>query len=225
LIVFDFDGTLADTFAGIERCVNLALHCFGLPEVDRQVLRPAIGLSLDMVFRAVIDAEVPDGRIAELVDAYRQRYPTEAPGLTTLFPGVLALLAALTRQGPAPAIATSKAISNIVPILRALVIDGYFGVVCGDDLVRHGKPHPDMLYYIAERTKIPTERMLVVGDTRFDIEMGTAAGAATCAVTWGNHSREQLATAHPTYLVDTMPELAEVVGATPHKETVQCPPP
>lgn len=213
-MVFDFDGTLADTFAGIEHCVNVALCHFGMPVVTPQTLRPTIGLSLEVVFRSVIEAEVPERRIAELVAMYRQRYPREAPGLTTLFPGVLALLETLTRQGLALAVATSKASSNILPILDALGLLGYFEVVCSDDLVRNGKPHPDMLYYIAERMNVSPEWMLVVGDTRFDIEMGGQAGAATCAVTWGNHSREQLTAVSPTYIVDTIRELEDVIHRT-----------
>lgn len=214
LVVFDFDGTLADTFAGIERCINLALCHFGFPLVTPQTLRPTIGLSLEVVFRSVIDTEVPQRRIADLIDVYRQRYPREAPPLTTLFPGVLTLLQTLTRQGRSLAVATSKASSNILPILDALGLLGYFEVICSDDLVQKGKPHPDMLYYIAERMNVPPEWMLVVGDTRFDIEMGDQAGATTCAVTWGNHSRDQLAAVSPTYLVDTVGELEDVIHRT-----------
>jgi HAD superfamily hydrolase (TIGR01509 family) len=210
-IVFDFDGTLADTFAGIERCVNLTLQHFGLPGVDRQVLRPTIGLSLEVVFRTVIDAALPNSTITDMVVAYRRRYPQEAPALTTLFPGIPALLEAATAQGRTLAIATSKASSNILPMLRALAIDGLFEVVCSDDLVERRKPYPDMVHFIAERTGVAPRRMLVVGDTRYDIEMGAAAGAGTCAVSWGNHSREELLAVGPTYLVDTVPGLADVL--------------
>lgn len=210
--MFDFDGTLADTFTGIERCVNIALSHFDLPVVDQRRLRPTIGLRLDELFRTIIDTPPSERLIADLVGVYREWYPVTAPGLTTLFPGVLSLLETLTQQGMALAMATSKARSNILPILAPLGIGGYFEVVCSDDLVRNGKPHPEMLNYISARLDVPTERMLVVGDTLFDIEMGNAAGAATCAVTWGNHSRARLTTASPTYVVDTMPELEAAIG-------------
>jgi phosphoglycolate phosphatase len=78
--------------------------------------------------------------------------------------------------------------------------------------VTRGKPDPEMVHAILSLAGRAADDAIVVGDTTFDVEMATAAGVASCAVTYGNHAAERLASARPTYFVDAPARIAEVFG-------------
>jgi len=84
--------------------------------------------------------------------------------------------------------------------------------VLGDEDARRKKPEPELVLKLAESAGVSPARVLVVGDTTYDIEMGHAAGAQTCAVTYGSHDRERLARVRPTYQLDSLAGLGALLG-------------
>ena len=208
-MIWDFDGTLADTFVAIRIAVDRALAAHGLPPADEATLRSSIGLSLPRVFERLVGAEVAaDGRLVEgLVAAYRREFVQAGVEHAALFPGVDELLADLEEAGVPSAIATSKGRMTIELMLDRLGIARRFACVVSDDDVRNPKPDPEMVVTACAACGRRPADAVVVGDTPFDIEMGRAAGAATIGVTWGNTPRAELAAARPTHLVDEVAEL------------------
>lgn len=219
LAVFDFDGTLADTFGGIRLAVDAALAEHGLPPSDPTTLRASVGLTLGTVFRRLL-APAPHeaAMVADLVATYRRLYAEHAASKTSLYPGVHDLLDRLRNSRVTMAIATSKSGEAVRSVLQRLAIADHFASVCSDELVTAKKPHPEMLHVIGEKTGIAPRRMLMIGDTGFDIAMGNAAGAGTCAVTWGNQSREQLLALRPTYVVDQAAEICPLLIPEAHEQ-------
>jgi phosphoglycolate phosphatase len=222
LVVWDFDGTLADTFAAIRLAADEALAGQGLPSVDDAELRGVIGLSLPVVVgrlaTAAVGGEAGPGLVATLETAYRSAFAAHSRDHMSLFPGIAELLDELTGAGVPLAIATSKSQRGVRLALERLGIALHFGVVVADDDVRHGKPHPEMVLAACTSCRVRPEEAVVVGDTTFDVEMGQRAGASTIAVTWGNQARAQLAPSNPTHLVATVAELHSLLqrrdGAT-----------
>ena len=210
LVIWDFDGTVADTFASILACANAAAgrHLGG--PCDEAVVRSSIGLPLRVMFERLLPAAGPDD-VAELVLAYRRAFDQLAPGSVRAFPGIAALLESLSDRGLRHAVATSRSQSTLlVHLERMELVDRFDPLVCHDD-VAHPKPHPAMVQLACERSGLDPDRAIVVGDTTFDIEMGNRCGATTCAVTWGNHDAGELASARPDHVAHDPTALEGVV--------------
>lgn len=211
LVIWDFDGTLADTFAAIRVAVDRALALHGLPPADEATLRSSIGLSLPRIFERLVGTEADERLIDTLAAAYRREFVTAGPEHTTLFPGIAALLAEFDEAGVTSAIATSKGRAGVVLMLDRLDIAGRFATVVSDDDVQNKKPHPEMVLTACAGSGRHPADAVVVGDTAFDIAMGRAAGASSIGVTWGNTPRAALAGARPTHLVDDVEGLASLL--------------
>ena len=207
-LVFDFDGTLADTTEGILKTTEATLQRMGLPAAEASVVQQAIGLPLQGSLRA---AGVPEDRIEEAVDVYHELFYDVAPKHITIFQGVREGLELLAGKGFRMAIATSRGEPSLVSLLTEHGIRQYFEVLGTTGCVERPKPAPDLVLWVLERFGASPEEAMVIGDTTYDIEMGSAAGCSTCAVSYGNHSVERLQTASPNHIIPDLRVLAGLI--------------
>jgi phosphoglycolate phosphatase len=205
LIVFDFDGTLADSEASIMEALRLVAQDLELPGVDLPGARRSIGLSLQNTIEMGLGIAKPM-QVSEAVELYRKHYKEVAYYSTSLFPGVKETLERL-RQDHLLAVASSKSRQGLLSMMRHLGIIDRFSFIAGAQDVQQGKPAPDMVLHALDALGVSAEQCLVVGDTVYDIEMGHRAGADTCAVTYGNNSPEDLIGFNPTFLIDSFPDV------------------
>lgn len=208
-VIFDFDGTIADTSAGIIATVKETFRRLGLPAVQDEQIRPTIGLVLEQSLQRA--GGLTPEQNAEACRIYREIFPEYGAAASTLFPGVASTLGELHARGKRLAIATSRGKDSLKMIMEPYGIDKYFSemVTASDGL--KPKPAPDLVLSILSRMDQPAEDTLVVGDTIFDIEMGAGAGCRTCGVTYGNQTEMQLKTASPDYIVGSFEEIAALV--------------
>jgi phosphoglycolate phosphatase len=212
LLVLDLDGTLVDSQAILVNLVNAVLETAGYLRADGAAVAATIGLPLEEVMRRATPAGTPAPEIDELCRHYRRRADTpEFVRQFRLYPDVAPTLTALHGAGTRLMIATSKGRATTVDIVRHCAIDGLLDEIIGGDCVTQGKPHPEMVHRARHLSGIAAERTLVVGDTSFDIEMGQAARAATCAVTYGMHPEAALRRLRPDFLIDRFQTLADLV--------------
>lgn len=213
LVIFDFDGTLADTTECILAAVRRSYDIHGLGDLNEEALTDSIGLSLPKVLdagsRAIISKEV----MPELIETYRAEYHDLAEEYVQLFPGIHELVMSLRDQGHILTIATSKSRKSAEPMIDLYWGPDIFSHIIADEDVENKKPNPDMIHRLIEQTGSCTESVIMIGDTIYDIQMGKAAGVRTCGVSWGNHSREQLEGASPDYVVDSVDRLAGIITA------------
>ncbi len=206
-IIFDFDGTLADTQRGIIATAQEVLRRMGREPADERALAATIGLPLRENFTrgAGLSEEEADRAVA----IYREIFETFAIPAITVFPGVEEVLAALSARGVPMAVASSRGQHSLEGLMHHLGLDRYIPLssVFGVETAARPKPAPDILYVILGKLGVKPEEALVVGDTTFDIEMGRAAGCYTCGVSYGNQSAGQLAGASPNYLLDDLRKL------------------
>ena len=221
-LLFDFDGTLADTTRTILKAMSLTITELGLPLPSETQLKSGIGLPL----RACIQkaGNVPE----ELADRAAERYhyffkkiafgteqvetpekvsQTNSEGAAVLYDGVKETLEWLHGQGYVLGIATSRRWETLELFLRHFGILELFGVIATVEDVAHPKPAPDTVLYDLEKLGRRPEETLVVGDATYDILMGRSAGCRTCAVSYGNQGRDLLQTASPDWIIDSMREL------------------
>lgn len=209
-IVFDFDGTLADTEKGIIAAEKMMLEEFGLPVTSEAQMRSAIGLPLGKALQ--VGGNVPEELLDRACERYHELFFICAPKHIRLFDGVRETLDELRARGVRMAIATSRGTDSLNWILDILDLGKYFDTrVTASDVTGH-KPLPDSVLLILERMGWDAADTLVVGDTTYDILMGKSAGCSTLGVTYGNHSREKLIAANPTFLSDRFDEILNLIG-------------
>ena len=211
LAIFDFDGTLVRSDDCITRSLEAALSSRSLP-CDVAVARGLIGLPLDRIVRELAGEDLDASAVGDVLAAYRGHYAAFEPELVACYPDVVEMLAALHTAGIVLAIATSKTTRGVSATLERLGLAGLFAHVVGNDRVTRGKPHPEMVETLLDLSGRDAADAIVIGDTTFDVEMATAAGVASCAVTYGNHPAARLAEASPTHLVDAPGRIVEVFG-------------
>ena len=211
VILFDLDGTLTDPKEGITRCVQYALRKLGIEEPDLANLIHFIGPPLMQNFQESYGLSEEDALKA--VGFYRERFADVGMYENTVFAGVQEMLEELRRQGKELVVATSKPTVFSVRILEHFGLDGYFSHIIGSNLdgtrVEKAEVIAFALKQIGARDK---ERMIMVGDRKHDILGAAANGLASVAVTFGYGSREELCQAQPTYMVDSIEELMDIIG-------------
>jgi phosphoglycolate phosphatase len=204
LVVFDWDGTLADSTAAIVAAIQAAAADLGVPVPDQASAAHVIGLGLhDALARAV--PSLPSERVGEFAAHYRTHYLAREPDLV-LFDGAVDLLDRLRQRGAALAVATGKTRVGLDRALRTSGLLGRFDMTrCADE--SRAKPHPAMLEAIMAQLRVAPARTLMIGDTTHDLEMARSAGVPAVALTQGAHPRAALAALRPLAVLDSLPAL------------------
>ena len=197
LLVFDWDGTLFDSIAGICRCALLAhTEVFGprVPAPDARRAAQGIGLGLEATLQQLAP-EASAAEHAKMLQAYHAHWARQSDE-GQLFPGVPALLAALRGSGYRLALATGRSRSELAPLLRELGLTQAFDASCCADEAAP-KPAPAMLQQLMQLLCVRPEATLVIGDTTHDLAMAARAGCAALAVSYGAHDAAALNAAAP----------------------------
>lgn len=195
---WDLDGTLTDSVRSVVETANLVISRRGGSPLDFDVVGRMTGLPLEDIFRlAWPDLSVGDAEACR--SEYRAIYDETVIPTTRLFPGARAALRSVHAAGVLQATVTGKRAADCERILRGLDVGEDIDLYLGGDSVppeRH-KPAPDLALLAMARLGVPPHRAVVVGDTRTDMRMGRAAGAATIQVLWG-YEREAVPEADGT---------------------------
>ena len=199
-ILFDFDGTLADTAPGIVNTMQETFKTMQLPVPTEEAIRQTIGLKLEEGVKVL--GRFDDATAQKGAAIYRELFMKIELSKIQIFPEVKETLTILQQMGIRMAICTSRGLNSLNIILTANNMNDYFEEIITASANLPTKPAPDMVFELLKRMNLTANEVLVVGDTTFDIEMGHNAGCKTIAVTYGNHSSEILATSHPTYIID-----------------------
>ena len=184
-ILFDLDGTLADTAPDLGAALNRLLQEQGREPVSyAQLRRHASRGGLGLIRFAF--GESPDKETeARLVARFLKLYARGLCIKTRLFPGVENLLTQLSQRGIPWGIVTNKRSAFAEPLLQALGIGN--GSVCRvyGDTTDHKKPHPQPLLHAAELLQLAPEQCFYVGDSERDVQAAKAAGMKAAIVTYG----------------------------------------
>jgi phosphoglycolate phosphatase len=212
LIVFDCDGTLVDSQHLIVAAAEQAFVAHGLAPPPASAVHAVIGLSLETAF-AVLHPESGLAERLRLVDSYRSAWQAlRADGVhEPLYPGALATLSALERQGHLLGVATGKSRPGLLHVLDHHGLTALFVSLQTAD--RHpSKPHPSMLEEAMRETGSAPGATLMVGDTSFDMAMARAAGVGAVGVAWGYHAVGDLVAAGATTILERFEDLLDLVS-------------
>ena len=190
-VLFDLDGTLADTAADLGAAVNHLRRQRGLNELAVDEVRPYASMGARGLLRVGFGLSPEDPGYLPLRNAFLDRYDACVCVETRLFPGMAELLQELVRRRVAWGIVTNKS-SRFTPRIVAGLRLAPACVVCGDS-TPHLKPHPAPMFLAAEQLKLPPPKCVYLGDDLRDIQAGRAAGMRPVAVEWGYHSPDNAA--------------------------------
>lgn len=182
LIIFDLDGTLADTSYGILECHRFTNRVMGKPIVDEVVLDGVIGAPLLSTYQSRFGYSENEARRA--VQIYREHYAKMGMKETKLYTGMAECLAKLKEDGYLLAVATLKADGLARSMLRKLGIDIYFDLIIGmdaEDSIRK----VDMLARCMTELQVCCEQAILIGDSKQDAESAKEAGINFMGVTYG----------------------------------------
>jgi phosphoglycolate phosphatase len=205
LLVFDWDGTLADSEDRIVSAALAAIAMVGLPERSRDSIKTIIGLGMSEAYETLFEgaARELEGRF---IASYREHYLANTALPIPLFPGVTDTLRHLHGERYDLAVATGKGRRGLDRDMANNGLSEFFVTTkCADDAP--SKPHPGMLLEIMAETNVDSAETLMIGDTAFDLEMARNAGVECVGVRTGVHDADRLLEFDPLVLLDSVAEL------------------
>lgn len=213
LVVFDCDGTLVDSQHSICTAMTRAFEGARLTPPDRLAILSVVGLSLPHAIARLLPEAEADFH-DHLSDRYKQAFHqlrAEKAVSEPLYPGIADLIRDLDAQGWLLGVATGKSDRGLGLCLAHHGIAGHFVTLQTAD--RHpSKPHPSMLLTAMAEAGAAPETTVMIGDTRFDIDMGLAAGVRSIGVGWGYHPPHELAEAGAHVVAMDSAELRRHIG-------------
>ena len=211
MLIFDFDGTLADTRRNIVMTLQQVMRQLGHPVADDDACAATIGIPLRDAFLRLIP-HLSDEEADHCTSSYRQLFETNRKQLVPqLFPHVRETLDELRHRGIHMTIASSRTSTSLWAFLHDMGIAHYFELVVGAEDVSQPKPSPMPVLHILDQMHITPDQALVVGDMPVDILMGRNAGTRTCGVTYGNGTSSDLLAAGADHLIDDFADLLTLI--------------
>jgi len=210
-IVYDLDGTLADTAEDLVATLNWLLARDGLKPLKVESAGSLVGAGARPLiargFAAAGKSLDPD-ELEALFAAYLSHYNAHIVDRTRLYPGVEEALATLARAGWVQAVCTNKIEGSARLLIERLGVAKRFAFICGQDTFGVGKPDPTPLIKTIAASGGASNRAIMVGDSATDIKTARAAGLPVIAVDFG-YSDAPVAELGPDRVISHFEELAE----------------
>ncbi|MAG98072.1 MAG: phosphoglycolate phosphatase [Alphaproteobacteria bacterium] len=213
-IIFDLDGTLAETVGDLCAATNHALASIGRPALANAEVRDFIGHGLRQLIGRGLEhtgGALSEAQVDELLERAFTFYAANLSHHSAPFAEVPEVLEGLRQAGHALAVCTNKPMRFTTPLLADLGLDGYFSVVMGGDSVAVRKPDPGHLLAVVEALgEVPTN-VIMVGDSQTDVSTARAAGIPVVAVSFG-YSQVPAAELGADALIDHFSELPAAIA-------------
>jgi 2-phosphoglycolate phosphatase len=206
-VIFDFDGTLADSYAAITASVNHVRGLHGLGPLGIDEVKWHVGRGPDYLIQHTVGCDDVEAD----VQRYRAHHPSVMQPLTHLLPGAAEALAAVQRSGRRAGVCSNKPRPFTMALLQSLEIASTIDVVIGPEDAAHPKPAPDMLVLALQRLAVGKDAVLYVGDMTVDIQTARSAGVPVWVVPTGSDTREALERARPDRVLRDLSELAALL--------------
>ncbi|MFM1650687.1 HAD family hydrolase [Brevibacillus sp. B_LB10_24] len=208
-VLFDFDGTLADTLPVIYLAFQGVFREFEQREVTPEEIVKMFGPPE----AGVLERQIK--RVADVqpaIERFYQLYAENHRELVRASAEINRMLQYLKERGLRMGVVTGKGRRSADISLRLLEMDSYFDiVVTGDDVVRP-KPHPEGIHSVLERLEVPAAEALFVGDSNADIRAGKAAGMRTIGVKWFEETQTDCFSPEPDYLFETVADFQQFLA-------------
>jgi len=207
-VIFDLDGTLADTLADLTDAVNTGLGAIGYGPRSAGEVRRWVGEGMHILCRRAITAaappgaEVDDALVAAMAETFTAYYRQHRLDKTVAYPGIPLLLDELAARGIRLAVSSNKPHEHTVELMDALFKRWAWAAVEGARDDRPRKPDPEVILAVVDSMKLQPSDVLVVGDSAIDVQVAHNAGAVAVGVTWGFRDLDELVEAGADHVID-----------------------
>lgn len=184
-VLFDLDGTLADTAPDMALTVNRMRETRGLPAVPLAQVRPHVSKGARGMICSAFGIEPDDARFQEMREEFLTLYVDYLCVETRLFDGMAQVLDGLESRGIAWGVVTNKFERFAKPLIEQLGLGARAAIVVGGDTCPRPKPFPDPLLFAAERIGVAAARTLYVGDDERDVQAARAARMPVIVAAYG----------------------------------------
>lgn len=211
-VIFDLDGTAADTLDDLTSAMNTMLVHFGYPKRSREEIRSFLGFGQTVfVTESLPEYARSEENVRKCARYYDAYYASHSVVLTRAFDGISEILEKLREKGIKTAIFSNKNQNHLDAIVGKIIDTSLLDAVLGAGEVKH-KPDPEGVLILAEKFGVSPSECVLVGDTEIDILTAKNSSARAVGVTWGFRSREQLENCGAADIADNAKELAEILG-------------
>ena len=210
-VLFDFDGTFADTGVGIFNSIRVTVASMGLAPINEKKLRTFIGPPIYDSFKRELG--LTEEQCEKAVKKYREVYGRRGLYQLEVYDGIAELVDTLRENGIKVAIASSKPEAFIKKIIAFLNLEEKIDYVSAISSDNEQEDKRTIIGRAVEALGVDKSRTLMVGDRHFDINGANAAGVKSAGVTYGYGTREELQNAGATFVVDSAKALCEVIFA------------
>jgi phosphoglycolate phosphatase len=210
--LFDLDGTLADSRAGLYPAFRAGLQAIGVASADDEQLAVFLGTPLPQIFRA-FRAEVTQAEIDAGMDEFRSAYEFTGIIGSELYPGVMAMLAGIRQRGSAIWVVTSKPEPQAVRVAAHLKLDAYVAGVVGASLAETDTK-TELVARALQAAGVPGHEAVMVGDRHYDIIGAIANRVLPVGALWGYGAREELTAAGCRHFARSPDEFRELYVET-----------
>lgn len=210
LLLFDLDGTLVDSAPDLYRAMNLALTELQRPQVTETEIRHWVGQGAPQLCRCVLEHQqslVDEQQLQQLLQLFLGHYQKNLCVDTVIYDGVLAFLAQCQARNKILACVTNKPYHAAVTLLEQLHLLDKFAMVVGGDSLSQRKPHPAPLQHVMQHFALSSSKVLMIGDSRNDVEAARAAGIDCIVLSYGYNHGEDIHACAPQGVIDNLAEL------------------
>ncbi|MBY6187815.1 phosphoglycolate phosphatase [Marinobacter hydrocarbonoclasticus] len=225
-IAFDLDGTLIDSVPALAQAAGAALEDLGRPSCTVEAARGWIGNGAEMLMRRALSGNVePDPALssdllANALERFHFHYGAHLDQGSPLYPGVAETLAALKARGYRLALITNKPARYLPDLMATCGLAAHFELMLGGDSLARRKPDPMPLEHVLAQFGLAAEQMVMVGDSRNDIEAAKAAGCTSIGLTYGYNYGQPIAALGPNQTLDHFEHLLALLPARQETESV-----
>jgi phosphoglycolate phosphatase len=216
LVLFDLDGTLVDTVPDLAACVDATMADLGMPPRGESKVRCWVGDGIErLVKRALTDSQdgEPEAGIFDLaLERFMGIYARHVSERSRPYPGAEPLLAFFEARKTPRVCVTNKAARYTEALLSDLGWLGRFDLVLSGDSLARKKPDPLPLLHAARHFGVSPGQCLMVGDSKNDVAAARAAGVPVVCVSYGYNHGEDIATAKPDLVIDSLDELLRLIA-------------
>lgn len=206
LLMFDLDGTLANTGRDLANSVNYVRSRLDLEPLEDRLIYDHVGHGVEHLIRSSLPEKSEDGFRA-VMEMFLEHYESHLLDTTVLYPCVRETLDYFKEKRRV--VVSNKLHCFTVSILRGLGVEACFDAILGGDSAAQKKPDPGPLNRVLTMFGMDPARALMVGDAATDIEAGKRAGVYTCGVTYGLCKGEELVAVKPDLLIHDLYQLTE----------------
>ncbi|MDO4904997.1 MAG: HAD-IA family hydrolase [Lautropia sp.] len=213
VVVFDWDGTIADSVALVVNAFQQSARIMGFSPPDEMQTRQSVGLGMNELLEKLMPL-LPVSHYAEFADLCRRYYFTNRSQTDVPFAGMTELLRKLALAGRRLAVATGKSRGGLDRALRTTGLERWFETSrCAEEGL--SKPNPWMLKSLADEMGVEAGQMVMIGDSIYDIDMAKAFGCASIGVHFGERAPSVLVRSAPDGLAGSVEELARLLQVDP----------